>query len=341
MISSIQLTQFRRFSKFNLNCNQKVIIITGPNATGKTSILESIYLTATSKSHRTNELDTLILKNETYAVVDLQTDQHFKVVLSKEGRSFSINDVPYSKISDFIGHLSVVLFSPTDIELIRGSKAIRRHFLDLQLSLLDQRYLRLITEYKHLLKERNELLKQYQPDSKAVLDIITAQLIDRLQPLYQKRCDFIQALNVELQNVCKNLECEQITLQYKPTYSIDQPLQSFQARSNLDIVTKTTGIGLHRDDFTIEINQLNASSYGSEGQIRTTALAIQLALKNVYQKTKSEVILLLDDVFASLDQKRINHIMDYIKQEHQTFITTTSLFNIPDELLKDAKIVKL
>lgn len=341
MITNIKLTNFRKFQSFELTCNQKVVIITGQNGTGKTSILEAIYLTSTSKSHRIHELDHLILEKEPYAVVELNTEKHFRVVLSKDGRNYAINDASYPKLSDFIGQLSVILFSPLDIDLIRGSKAIRRHFLDLQISLLDKSYLRLITEYKHLIKERNDLLKQFSNEKTAILDIITAQIVERMKPLYQKRVDFLQALNEELKNVCKNLECEEITLQYLPTYKEENMLESFKSRKNIDLATKTTGIGLHRDDFNIYLNALSALSYGSEGQIRTAALAIQLALKNIYQKHHKQVILLLDDVFASLDQKRINHIMNYIKNEHQTFITTTSLFNIPDGLLKDAKIVKL
>lgn len=341
MITNIQLTNFRKFKSFQLSCNQKVVIITGQNGSGKTSILEAIYLTSTSKSHRIHELDHLILEHENYAVVELDTDKHFRLVLSKEGKNYAINDVPYQKLSDFIGQLSVILFSPLDIDLIRGSKAIRRHFLDLQISLLDKNYLRLITEYKHLIKERNDLLKQYTQEKSSILDIITTQIIERMKPLYQKRCEFIKSLNEELKQVCNTLECEHIALHYKPTYLENQMLESFRSRRNIDLATKTTGIGLHRDDFTIELNGFSALTYGSEGQIRTTALAIQLALKNIYQKNKKQVILLLDDVFASLDQKRINHIMNYIKNEHQTFITTTSLFNIPDGLLKDAKIVKL
>jgi DNA replication and repair protein RecF len=108
-----------------------------------------------------------------------------------------------------------------------------------------------------------------------------------------------------------------------------------------DLISKTTNIGLHRDDFEIKINDKDISSFGSEGQMRNTILAIKLAIMEIYKKENKDIILLLDDVFASIDQKRINKIMEYIKLEKQTFITTTSLFNIPDELLKEAKIIKL
>ncbi|MDE5856545.1 MAG: hypothetical protein K2H06_05815 [Anaeroplasmataceae bacterium] len=117
--------------------------------------------------------------------------------------------------------------------------------------------------------------------------------------------------------------------------------ESFKSKLSYDLLTKTTNIGLHRDDFKIELNSLEAKEFASEGQMRNAILAIKFALKEIYKEKGQDIILLLDDVFASIDQKRINHIMEYIKNEHQTFITTTSLFNIPDELLKEAQIIRL
>ena len=138
------------------------------------------------------------------------------------------------------------------------------------------------------------------------------------------------------------LECENIELKYLPTYDINNLNTSFENKKKYDIVSKTTNIGTHRDDFNIEINNLDAFEFASEGQKRTIVLAIKLALKELYKKQyNEEPILLLDDIFAALDQKRINHIMAYINLKSQTFITTTSIFNIPDELLKNAKVIRL
>ena len=134
---------------------------------------------------------------------------------------------------------------------------------------------------------------------------------------------------------------ENIEVEYLPTYDLKNIKKSFDNKMSYDIVSKTTNIGLHRDDFKITINEKDISSFGSEGQMRNTILAIKFAIMEIYKKENKDIILLLDDVFASIDQKRINKIMEYIKTEKQTFITTTSLFNIPDELLKEAKIIKL
>ncbi len=341
MIHSLELNKFRKFDNLYLTFKNKIIIFVGANATGKTSILEAIYLISTSKSHRTTDMSSLIQYQENQATIDLQENKKFKLILQRDGKKTYINDISYPKISDFIGQIPVVMFSPTDLDLILGAKSSRRRFLDLELSLIDKGYLRVITAYKKLLKERNELLKVYSEEKKLVLDIITTHLEEYIAKIYQLRIDFLKELNENLKIVCEKLECEQIQLTYLANYDIQKLDSSFQMKLSYDLMTKTTNIGVHRDDFRIELNQADAKEFASEGQKRNAILAIKLALKEIYRKKGQNVILLLDDIFASIDQKRINHIMEYIKNENQTFISTTSLFNIPDSLLKEAQIIRL
>lgn len=342
MIKTIKLKNFRKFKELQLETANQIIIFSGPNASGKTSVLESIYLTSTSKSHRTLDLTSLILNEEDFSIIEIEDLKKYKVILSKEGKRNYINNVEYSKLSDFIGNLKVVMFSPHDLELIQGSKGVRRRFLDLEISLLDKTYLRAITAYKKILKERNEILKKYNQDNELILKVLTTQLIEEIKCIYEKRIKFIDSINRYLNIITKKLECENIKLIYLPSYDINNIVSSFENKKNYDILSKTTNIGTHRDDFKIEINDLDAYDYASEGQKRTIVLAIKLALKELYyNQYKIDPILLLDDIFAALDNKRINHIMAYIKNQSQTFITTTSIFSIPDELLKNAKVIRL
>ncbi|MDE6584212.1 MAG: DNA replication and repair protein RecF [Anaeroplasmataceae bacterium] len=341
MIQKLSLVNFRKFQKLNLEFNNKIIIFSGPNAVGKTSILEAIYLLSTSKSHRTNDIETLIRQNEEYSVVEVKESKTYKMILSKSGKQSFINDVPYPKMGDFIGEISTVLFSPTDIDLIQGSKSVRRRFLDLELSLIDKRYLKSLYAYKKVLKERNELLKKYNEKENLMLEVLTNQIIELIENLYQVRVHFLEKINYYLKSVCEKLSCETIYLKYHPSYDIHHLKENFQSKLNYDLLTKTTNIGLHRDDFEILLDDTEAKEFASEGQLRNTVLAIKLAIKEIYQSKGKQPIFLLDDVFASLDKTRINHIMEYIQNEHQTFITTTSLFNIPDGLLKDAQIIRL
>ncbi len=341
MIQSIKLTNFRKFNQIELVTNNKIVILTGPNAAGKTSVLEAIYLIATAKSHRTNDLLALIKDNENYGIVELKEEKEFKSIISKEGKANYINGVNYPKLSDFVGNLNVIMVSPLDIELINGSNGARRRFLDLEISLLDKVYLRSITVYKKLLKERNELLKVYNSENSLILNVLTNQLIKKIKELYNKRINFINTLNSKLDLVTEKLKCEKIKIEYVSSYDINKLEKNFENKLNYDLTTKTTNIGLHRDLFKIYINNQEVENYASEGQVRTVILAIKLALKEIYSSNGLMVILLLDDIFASIDQKRINYIMEYIKTEQQVFITTTSLFNIPDELIRQAKIIKL
>lgn len=341
MIHHLELKNFRKFQDLNLDFKSKVVIFTGPNAIGKTTVLEAIYLLSTSKSHRTSDVKSLIKNNESFCSAELQEDKTYKIEITSEGKKSYINDIFYSKLSDFIGKIPVLLFSPYDLELIQGSKSARRRFLDLELSLIDKTYLRGIMTYKKLLKERNELLKIYSEDKKLMLDVLTSQLIELIYKLSKQRIQFLNQINEKLKWVCQRLECEELSLEYIPSYDIHHCEESFKMKEKYDILSKTTNIGLHRDDFKIQLNCLEAKEFASEGQMRNAILALKLALKEIYTDQNKEIILLLDDVFASIDQTRMNHIMEYIKQEHQTFITTTSLFNIPDFLLKEAQIIRL
>lgn len=341
MIDFLKLNNFRKFQEIQFKFNRPLIIFVGPNATGKTSVLEAIYLIATTKSHRTSELEALIYENEPFAKIELQCIKNLKLILTKTGKQGFVNEAYFSKTSEFIGEVSVVMVSPSDIDLILGTKSIRRRFLDLELSLLDKSYLRSVMVYKKILKERNEILKIYTKDQEIILNVLTNQLIEQLHIIFKKRMDFLDTLNLKLSAVCKNLNCEEIKLTYISSYDIQNVEESYHSKLKYDILTKTTNIGIHRDDFSIKINELFAKDYASEGQMRNAVLAIKLALLDLYKMKNKDSILLLDDVFSSIDQKRINHILEYIKNEPQTFITTTSIFNIPDVLLKDAQIIKL
>lgn len=341
MISNIELKNFRLFDTKSIDTNNSLVILSGKNATGKTTILEGIYLCATTKSHRTTELEDLIKNDKEYAKATITEKKKYSATVSKEGKAFFINSKEIAKSSEFIGNLKVVMFSPYDLELINGSKGPRRRFLDLEISLLDKVYLTASMAYKKLLKERNELLKSSNDINLLALDVLTKQLIEQLEIISSKRIDFIKLINIELVEISKELNVEEISLEYEKTY-LDDIYQSFKAKEKYDIISKTTNIGAHRDDFVIRINNKKASSYASEGQIRTIIIAIKLAIKKIIEKvTGEDPILLLDDVFAALDQTRIMSLIKYLKNTKQAFITTASILDIPDELLKDALVIRI
>lgn len=340
MIKKIHLTNFRCFDDISFDTYNSLVILSGKNATGKSSTLESIFIASTSKSYRENDLDLVIKNGKDNAIIEIEDDKQYKVVISKEGNSFFYNKKQYKKIADYIGNLKVVIFSPYDLNLINGGKSFKRRFLDLNISLINKNYLNAFRAYKKLLHERNEYLKESKIDNK-YLDVITRSLIQVMEDVLNERLKFINELNIYLKNICKDMNIENISLNYVKTYG-DDILKSFNDKLKYDMITKSTNLGIHRDDLEILINGFDAKSFASEGQARTVVLALKLALINyIKEKTKIEPIVLLDDVFAALDNTRIVKITNYIKGFKQAFITTTSTLGIPDELLEKSLVIRL
>ena len=341
MITQIKLKSFRCFNTLALDVSNSLVVLSGKNATGKTSVLEALYLCSTGKSPRTNDLETVIHKEEPFSIIDINADKKYKYVIGKDSRSVFINKNEIKRVSDFVGNLSVVLYSPDDISLVKGSKADKRRFLDMEISLLDKRYLKSLNTYKKLILERNEVLKNKDADL-TMLDVLTKSIAEYTSLIYEKRIFFIKRINELLKDITLNLKTENIRLIYKSTYNPSNILDSFKKHEKNDFLMKSTGIGCHRDDFIIEMDGLDAKEYASEGQSRLICIVIKLALKEYIKEVSGKnPILLLDDVFAALDKTRIASLVKYIENSYQTFITTTSVMEIPDELLKNALVIRL
>lgn len=340
MIKSIKLVNFRLFDTKVIDTPNSLVIFSGKNATGKTSVLEAIYLCSTTKSHRTSDIKNLIKEKEEYSLVEITSDKKYKVTITDNKKAYFINKKEIKKAHEFIGNLNTVLFSPLDLFLVNGSNQEKRRFLDLETSLINKSIISKLSSYKKLLVERNNILKQSQIDD-TYLEIITKQLCDVIKPIYDSRIDFINKLNSILIEISKKMNIETIKIEYKKTYE-DDIYKSFMSKINVDKALKTTNIGLHRDYFKIYINDKNAANYASEGQIRTICIAIKLAIYELRKKENNiESIILLDDVFAALDKSRIRSLIEYIKDSKQVFITTTSILEVPDELLKNALVIRI
>ena len=262
------------------------------------------------------------------------------MILSKNGKKALINNVEYEKISDFIGNIKTVMFSPNDLNLVYGSKLERRQFLNTELSIINKNYIYEFSKYNKILKERNEILKNYSPDKKIILDIVTKELIDCGKIIYKYREKFIDDLNEYILKIHKNLYGEDLYIKYNPSVKYEDYDNIYNERLEYDILTKSTQRGIHRDDFVFMINDNNAISYSSQGQVRSIVLSLKIALfyyvKNIY---KNDVILLLDDVFSELDNDRVLSLVKFLMNENQTFITTTSIDLIPNTLKNKAQII--
>ena len=342
MIKKIKLKNFRIFDNYELNIKNSLVIISGKNATGKTSILEAIYLCSSSKSLRDNEIENLIKFDKDYLDVEVESEiNKYRVIISKNEKSYLINNKKINKIKDFIGSLSCVMLSPADLNIVNGIKGERRKFLDLEISLINKKYLSHLTKYKKIINERNDILKSKDID-KIYLKIVTEGLIKELKEIYEIRNKFIDDLNIYLLTICKEMNIEKLEISYKPSYDINNLEKSFDEKLERDILTKVTNIGSHRDDFKILLNNNDIKLYGSEGQKRMSIIAIKLALKEYIEKNiNNEVILLLDDCFLALDKEKIINLTKEVKKSKQVFITTTSVLEIPDSLLQNAEVIRI
>ena len=340
MIKNIELNNFRIFDNLKLETNNGLVIISGKNARGKTSIIEAIYIAGTTKSHRENDLKNVIKFDKPFSKIEINDSKKYKVVISNDKKSFFINNAEIKKSSEYLGNLDCVMISPLDISLIRGSKLDKRRFLDLNISMLDKKYLNESSKYKKALSERNLLLKEKNIDDK-LLDVYTNELIESLEYIYRVRISFIDKINSYLKEVAENMNIENIRIEYEPSYDSNDIKKSFKDKRSSDIKYQSTQIGVHRDSFKIYINDLDASVYASEGQSRIIYISIKLALVELMKKVKNEPILLLDDIYQALDKDRIISLTRYLDKIKQVFITTTSILEIPDELLKKALVLRI
>lgn len=325
MIESLQIKHFRNIEDLHLKFQQGTTYIYGDNGSGKTSILEAIYFISTTKSHRTSDEKEMIQHQKPFLRVILKDhNQTFDVIMTEDGKRAFLNGIEKRKLSDFIGKIKVVMFAPEDIDLIKGTPAYRRQFLDISMSQIDQSYMITLNQYKKILKQRNALLKKIKiEDDQTFLKILSEQLFELGTKIVQARKAFIQTLNQQFIVEYHNLNDVATELRYEPDVSLEKWYTQLIKHPNQDILAQTTLTGPHRDDFVILFQNVEAKQNASQGQQRLLVVALKIALMKVIQETtKQEVILLLDDVLSELDEIKQNKLMDALKQASQIMINS-------------------
>ena len=347
-INQLQLRNFRLFNNLDVAFNDTSNIFVGHNAQGKTTLLEAIHILAFTKSHKNIKDDILIQNNSEYAKIKgLVNFNNSKVtlelVLSKTGKKAKYNGIEMDKLSEYVGQFNVVLFAPEDLELVKGNPKTRRRFLDLELGQTSRDYLNLMKQYQKILKDRNQLLKTMQNSNRKdfmLLDVITEQLIDYQSKLVDHRKKFIEDINNIANKYYKFLSDEDIELEMKYVPSISDNYEKiYKSKYEFDLITGTTNLGIHRDDIEFYLNQKEAKNYASQGEQRTIILAIKLGLVDyIYRQTKRYPVFLLDDVLSELDSIRQNKLFEVINENTQTFITTTNINEIKENVINKASI---
>jgi len=331
-IKKIKLENFRNYETQEIIFNKNINNIFGDNAQGKTNILEAIFVCSLGKSFRTNIDKELININKNFTNVEIEyykKDREGKINLQlKEKKDFFINDIKVKKISDILGKIYVVLFTPQDINILKSDPSKRRRFINIMISQLRPMYVYALNKYNKTLEQRNNYLKQikYENKSPEMLDIWDEQLVDLGTKIYLYRKEFFDKINNKIKKIhlCTTQNKENIEIKYKSNIiNKEKYLNELKNKRNIDIQKGYTSIGIHRDDFEIFINNENISIYGSQGQQRSSIISLKLAeAETIFEEIEEYPIILLDDFMSELDKKRIKGFIENIKV-NQVIITST------------------
>jgi len=351
IIKSIELASYRNYDFMTLQFDKGTNILYGDNAQGKTNILEAIYLSATTKSHKGSK-DREIIKFDseeahirTYIEkdgIETKVDMHLR---KNKSKGIAIDGQKIKKAADLLGLCNVVFFSPEDLGIIKNGPAERRRFVDMELCQLDSFYLYNLNHYNKIVNQRNILLKDMymNPGLKDTLSIWDSQLVSFGSKIIERRKIFVQQINEIIYEIHKKLSGgkEELKIEYVPDVSIEEFERKIFQNQERDIRSKMTTVGPHRDDFSFLVENIDIRKYGSQGQQRTAALSLKLSEIELVKKiAKDSPVLLLDDVLSELDSNRQNYLLNSIG-DIQTIITCTGLEEFVKNRFEINKIYKV
>ena len=353
IVESLKLQNYRNYEYLNMNFDEKINIIYGDNAQGKTNILESMYVCATSKSHRGSK-DREIIRfdnDESHIKVNVKkNDMNYRIDMhlkKNKPKGIAVNGIPIKRAVELFGILNIVFFSPEDLNIIKNGPSERRRFIDMELSQLDKIYLDCLINYNKVVNQRNSLLKEYafsgREDIISSLDIWDMQLVKYGNDVIKSREKFVKEINDLVKSIHTKLsgDREQLEIIYEPCVK-EQDFESELVRvRDRDLKFKCTNIGPHKDDMCFLINGMDVRKYGAQGQQRTAALSLKLAeIELVKQIIHDTPVLFLDDVLSELDSRRQNFLLDSIGNI-QTMITCTGLDEFINNRFSINKIFKV
>lgn len=354
-IQRLLLTDFRSCAQLNLEPAPGINIFTGANAQGKSTLLEAIYLLATSRSPRAGKDGELVRWGQDYAIAsaavkrDQRGDVDLEVSLSRtERRVMRINHTRRARILDLVGQLNAVLFSSEDLDIVRGEPSARRRFLNLSISQVSPHYCHGLLQYRKVLEQRNRLLKMMKETGRDsdTLAVWNDQLVAAGSRLVERRIAFLSELQQYAGRVYADLAGagEQLEISYVPSFSVEgasSVADAFRAclepLARDEVARGTTLLGPHRDDVVFSINGADVRVFGSQGQQRSVALAVRLSEVELMSERAGEPpVLLLDDAGSELDEARRGRLFALVTGGYQTFVTCTDTAALPAALLDAA-----
>ncbi len=346
-LKKIKLVNFRNYKEQQIELSPNINLFFGENAQGKTNILEAVFLCAIGKSFRAKKEKELINLEEKQAFVEIEyekSDRSGKIkIIFDDKKNIYLNDVKQTKLSDILGKINMVMFSPDDMEILKSSPAKRRRFLNIMISQLRPHYVHSLNMYQKTLEQRNNYLRQILNNNKPVemLEIWDESLANYAKEVYEYRQEFVEKIKEKISNIHSQItnQKEELKLKYLSDCEDKEKYKEELRKSRTsDIERGYTQKGIHRDDIYFFINKKQVNIYGSQGQNRTVILSLKLAeLEIIKDETEEYPILLLDDFMSELDENRREN---FLKNIHNTqiLITCTDEFTICEKMCKTFQV---
>ena len=379
-ISRLELLNFRNYRELDLELKSGMTLVHGDNGQGKSNLLEAVYMLVIGKSVRTSTERDLVLQEplthevHTQVVAEAQQDgESVKIMVGYRvspcesgqqapgpGQRISVEDAVIQKyvringlprrVSDLVGRITGVMFGAQDLELVYGSPASRRRYLDIINSQLDPAYLRSLQRYQRVLRQRNHLLKSIRAGRAQVdeLSLWDRQLADEGAYVSVCRRDAVRHLSDLARPIHEELAGgnEPLDLEYVPSVPMDENgteetggkhADALFAARERDIAAGVTTSGTHRDDARILVDRRDAAAFASRGQARTATLALKLAeARYISGRSERQPLLLLDDVLSELDPTRRNLVLEHVSKYEQCLFTTADPESVDSPLLAGA-----
>ncbi|MEI8338685.1 MAG: DNA replication and repair protein RecF [bacterium] len=350
MITDIHLQNFRSYKDSSFEVSPGVNIVVGPNASGKTNLLESILVVCKGSSYRVSDQDLICFKKPWTRLDAHLSDNTLRTVkIIKDpspSKTYEINEKTYKRLSLNLS-LPVVLFEPNHLQLMTGSPERRRSYLDELLEQTSVGYGGLLRQYKRVLAQRNSLLKQSASFKDEVIFPWNIKLSHLAGQIVRERTRLIQEINKLLPSIYRELSKSKtsVKMEYLGTWPADvyetSLLKKLESSIEMDRIKGFTSSGPHREDFVIMLNNHPASETASRGETRTAVLALKIIELQIIESSREQTpILLLDDVFSELDGKRRHALTDYL-DKYQTFITTTDADLVVKNFARKCNVIAL
>lgn len=349
-IVNLKLLNFRNYDYLNLSFSLNNNLIYGKNGSGKTNLVEAIYVLALTKSFRGSLEKVLIMngKNLTKISGTIKDNiyHNYQVIISLDGKIVKIDEKKEGKISDYISKVNVIMFNPDDLRFIKESPKIRRDKINLDISQLDNDYLKVLNLYNKILKQRNAYLKTMYINNNSSIDylnILTDKLINYGIILFTKRKWFINAINNKLKKIYEKITgvCD-ISIDYITNFSnltVEEIKNNYIKSYQKDMLCGKTTFGIHHDDFIFKYKCNLFKDFASEGQQKNVIISYKLAEIMLFKEYKNTCpILILDDLFSELDNEKIKNILNLLDDDIQTFITTTEIDLVDNNIKNKSKI---